>query len=116
MESDEGSTNGSFQGSNLVRQGGGHSTASTEGFLIPTNRKDSSDTTERRAGFDENIVKKVKIKVGGSSKTINTISASDGASDIGLCSTKSSHASDDASGIRQTNQVVNPFLNAENIS
>ncbi|CAN6990100.1 hypothetical protein IGI04_002357 [Brassica rapa subsp. trilocularis] len=59
VESDEGSTNGSFQGSNQ-----GHSTASTEGFLVPT-------------------IKKVKLKVGGSSKVI---SASDGASDIGLCS------------------------------
>lgn len=66
MESDEGSTNGSFQGSNQ-----GHSTASTEGFLVPT-------------------IKKVKLKVGGSSKVI---SASDSASDIGLCSAKSSHAS-----------------------
>uniref|UniRef100_M4FAP6 INO80 complex subunit B-like conserved region domain-containing protein n=1 Tax=Brassica campestris TaxID=3711 RepID=M4FAP6_BRACM len=63
VESDEGSTNGSFQGSNQ-----GHS---TEGFLVPT-------------------IKKVKLKVGGSSKVI---SASDGASDIGLCSAKSSHAS-----------------------
>ncbi|RID79541.1 hypothetical protein BRARA_A02273 [Brassica rapa] len=66
VESDEGSTNGSFQGSNQ-----GHSTASTEGFLVPA-------------------IKKVKLKVGGSSKVI---SASDGASDIGLCSAKSSHAS-----------------------
>ncbi|KAF3527987.1 hypothetical protein DY000_02040889 [Brassica cretica] len=66
VESDEGSTNGSFQGSNQ-----GHSTASTEGFLVPT-------------------IKKVKLKVGGSSKVI---SASDSASDIGLCSAKSSHAS-----------------------
>ncbi|KAF8054851.1 hypothetical protein N665_1310s0007 [Sinapis alba] len=86
VESDEGSTNGSFQGSNQ-----GHSTASTEGFLVPTIKK---DTTERRDNFAEkNTIKKVKLKVGGSSKLINAISASDGASDIGLCSTKSSHAS-----------------------
>jgi hypothetical protein len=39
VESDEGSTNGSFQGSNQVRQGGGHSTASTEGFLVPSKKK-----------------------------------------------------------------------------
>lgn len=106
VESDEGSTNGSFQGSNQVRQGGGHSTASTEGFLVPSKKKDTIDTTERRAGFDENIIKKVKLKLGGSSKTINIISASDGASDIGLCSTKSSHASDDALGIGQTYQEI----------
>uniref|UniRef100_A0A1J3JJV2 INO80 complex subunit B-like conserved region domain-containing protein n=1 Tax=Noccaea caerulescens TaxID=107243 RepID=A0A1J3JJV2_NOCCA len=95
VESDEGSTNGSFQGSNQVRQSGGHSTASTEAFLVPTKSKDSSETTERRAGFDESTtVKKVKLKLGGLSKVINAVSAaSDGASDIGLCSTKSSHAS-----------------------
>ncbi|KAG7588494.1 INO80 complex subunit B-like conserved region [Arabidopsis suecica] len=106
VESDEGSTNGSFQGSNQVRQGGGHSTASTEGFLVPCKRKDSIDTTERRSGFDEHTIKKVKLKLGGSSKTINVVSASDGASDIGLCSTKSSHASDDVLGIGQTNQEI----------
>ncbi|CAH8304456.1 unnamed protein product [Eruca vesicaria subsp. sativa] len=76
MESDEGSTNGSFQGSNQ-----GHSTASTDGFLVPTIKKESS---QRRAGFAENTIKKVKLKVSGSS---NAISVSDGAS------TKSSHAS-----------------------
>lgn len=81
-ESDEGSTNGSFQGSNQ-----GHSTASTEGFLLPTLKKDSSDGVA-----EKNTIKKVKLKVGGSSKVINAISASDGASDIGLCSAKSSHA------------------------
>ncbi|CAA7055143.1 unnamed protein product [Microthlaspi erraticum] len=87
VESDEGSTNGSFQGSNQVRQSGGHSTASTETFLVPTKRKDC---------FDENTtVKKVKLKIGGLSKVVNAVSsaASDGASDMGLCSTKSSHAS-----------------------
>lgn len=95
VESDEGSTNGSFQGSNQVRQSGGHSTASTEAFLVPAKNKDSSETPERRAGFDESTtVKKVKLKLGGLSKVINAVSAaSDGASDIGLCSTKSSHAS-----------------------
>ncbi|CAH2046803.1 unnamed protein product [Thlaspi arvense] len=104
VESDEGSTNGSFQGSNQVRQGGGHSTASTEGFLVPTNKKDS---TERRADFDENtIVKKVKLKLGGSSKTANAMSASEGASEIALCSTKSSHASNDASGFTHINQEI----------
>ncbi|EOA34193.1 hypothetical protein CARUB_v10021702mg [Capsella rubella] len=106
VESDEGSTNGSFQGSNQVRQGGAYSTASTEGFLVPCKRKDSIDKTERRAGFDENTIKKVKLKLGGSSKTINVVSASDGGSDIGLCSTKSSHVSDDALAISQTNQVI----------
>lgn len=112
MESDEGSTNGSFQGSNQVRQGGAYSTASTEGFLVPCKRKDSIDKTEHRAGFDENTIKKVKLKLGGSSKTINVVSASDGGSDIGLCSTRSSHASDDALAISQTNQVLDPFSNA----
>ncbi|XP_010414991.1 PREDICTED: vicilin-like seed storage protein At2g18540 [Camelina sativa] len=106
VESDEGSTNGSFQGSNLVRQGGAHSTASTEGFLVPCKRNHSINTTEHRAGFDENTIKKVKLKLGGSSKTINVVSASDGASDIGLCSTKSSHAPDDALAISQTNQEI----------
>ncbi|KAL1208669.1 hypothetical protein V5N11_010765 [Cardamine amara subsp. amara] len=106
VESDEGSTNGSFQGSNQVRQSGGHSTASTEGFLVPTKAKDSSHTAERRGDFGENVVKKVKLKLGGSSKTINVISSSDGASDIGLCSTKSSHASDDGLEIRQINQEM----------
>ncbi|ESQ29707.1 hypothetical protein EUTSA_v10023443mg [Eutrema salsugineum] len=83
VESDEGSTNGSFQGSNLVKQGGGHSTASTEGFLAPSNKKDSIDTSERRAGFDVlPVVKKVKLKIGGSSRTINAVSASDSASEL----------------------------------
>ncbi|KAJ0254489.1 HIT zinc finger and PAPA-1-like domain-containing protein [Hirschfeldia incana] len=112
VESDEGSTNGSFQGSNQ-----GHSTASTEGFLLPTIK---SDTTEPRDGFPEKkkTIKKVKLKVGGcSSKVINAISASDGASDIGLCSTKSSHASlDKADSCNDSKTNTYPIRKSNRIS
>lgn len=92
-ESDEGSTNGSFQGSSQ-----GHST----GFLVPTIKKDSSDRVA-----EKNTIKKVKLKLGGgSSKVINAISASDGASDIGLCSAKSSHASLDTTSKADSSKTI----------
>lgn len=92
-ESDEGSTNGSFQ-----RSSQGHST----GFLVPTIKKDSSDRVA-----EKNTIKKVKLKLGGgSSKVINAISASDGASDIGLCSAKSSHASLDTTSKADSSKTI----------
>ncbi|KAG2317041.1 hypothetical protein Bca4012_067936 [Brassica carinata] len=110
VESDEGSTNGSFQGSNQ-----GHSTASTEGFLVPAIK---SDTTERRDGLSEkNTIKKVKLRVGGSSKAVNAISASDGASDFGLYSTKSSHASlDKADSCNDSRTSTYPIRKSNRIS
>ncbi|XP_010549416.1 PREDICTED: uncharacterized protein LOC104820603 [Tarenaya hassleriana] len=92
VESDEGSTNGSFRGSNQDGPGGG--------FNVPTgNHKASSNGSEQQAGsWAENTVKKVKLKVGGLTKTLDANSAS------GVVSTESSRVSSDASQLRQMGQ------------
>ncbi|CAN0897261.1 hypothetical protein LINGRAHAP2_LOCUS19018 [Linum grandiflorum] len=92
VESDEASNNsGSFRGSNNDQR---HSVADSrrcsEGVLAPANWKNTADAASDGAA-NGNKVKKVKLKVGGVTRTINANSPSDGASGVGPSSTKSSH-------------------------
>ncbi|CAI0459639.1 unnamed protein product [Linum tenue] len=97
VESDEASNNGSltsFRGSNEQRHGVTDSRRCSEGVLAPVNWKNSSGNFEAASdggGTNGNKVKKVKLKLGGVTRTINANSASDGASAVGPSSTKSSH-------------------------
>lgn len=94
-ESDEASNNGSFRGSNEQRFSGVDSRRSSEGVLAPANWKSTSNLVNfGDVAGNENKVKKVKLKVGGVTRTINAKSASDGASAVGSTSTKSSHFPD----------------------
>ncbi|XVF05941.1 hypothetical protein REPUB_Repub06bG0005300 [Reevesia pubescens] len=97
-ESDEASNNDSFQGSNDRRHGGIDSKRSSEGVLAPTNWKSTSMVGSFGIVSDgqanEKKVKKVKLKVGGVTHTIDAKSASDGTSGVGSSSTKSSRFSD----------------------
>ncbi|KDP23390.1 hypothetical protein JCGZ_23223 [Jatropha curcas] len=97
-ESDEASNNGSFRGSNEQRHSGVDSRRCSEGVLAPANWKNSSNLGQCKAVSDgvgnENKVKKVKLKVGGITRTINAKSASDGASAVGSSSTRSSRFQD----------------------
>ncbi|XP_050381899.1 uncharacterized protein LOC126798866 [Argentina anserina] len=94
VESDEASNNGSFRGSNEHR----HSTRSSKGILGPANRKVPNKDGSISIGSDnienKSTVKKVKLKVSGVTHTIPAKSTSDGASNVGLTASKSSHISD----------------------
>jgi INO80 complex subunit B len=98
VESDEASNNGSFRGSNEHRHSGIDSKRSSKGVLAPANWKGPSKDWPFGVVSDglenKSTVKKVKLKVGGVTRTIQAKSASDGASAVGLTSTKSSHISD----------------------
>ncbi|XP_062002873.1 uncharacterized protein LOC133720538 [Rosa rugosa] len=98
VESDEASNNGSFRGSNEHRHTGIDSKRSSMGVLGPANRKGPSKDGSFGIVSDnlenKSTVKKVKLKVGGVTRTIQAKSTSGGASNVGLSSTKSSHISD----------------------
>ncbi|KAG7969411.1 hypothetical protein I3843_07G029700 [Carya illinoinensis] len=97
-ESDEGSFNGSFRGSNEQVHSVVDSKRHSEGVLAPADWKGTSKMGLIGAVSDgleyENKVKKVKIKVGGATRTIHAKSISDGASGVGSYSTKASRISD----------------------
>ncbi|CAK7340537.1 unnamed protein product [Dovyalis caffra] len=97
-ESDEASNNCSFRGSNEQRHSGVDSRRSSEGVLAPANWKSTSGLGHV-GGFPDGVgnegkVKKVKLKVGGVTRTINAKSASDGASAVGSSSSKASRFPD----------------------
>ncbi|XP_022719537.1 uncharacterized protein LOC111277383 [Durio zibethinus] len=104
-ESDEASNNGSFQGSNDRRRGGVDSKRSSEGVLAPTNWKSTSMVGSFGIDSDglenEKKVKKVKLKVGGVTHTIDAKSVSGGASGVGS-STKSFRFSDAPRSLRKS--------------
>ncbi|XP_065852472.1 uncharacterized protein [Euphorbia lathyris] len=97
-ESDEASNNCSFRGSNEQRHSVVDSRRCSEGVLAPANWRNTSSVGELGAVSDgignENKVKKVKLKVGGITRTINTKSTSDGASAVGSSCTRSSRLLD----------------------
>lgn len=97
-ESDEASNNGSFRGSNEQRHGGVDSRRCSKGLLAPANWKSTSEVGHFEVvsdGLDnENKVKKVKLKVGGVTRTIQAKTISDGASAVGSSTTKYSRISD----------------------
>ncbi|KAF5454189.1 hypothetical protein F2P56_023872 [Juglans regia] len=97
-ESDEGSFNGSFRGSNEQVHSVVDSKGHSEGVLAPADWKGTSKMGLIGAVSDgleyENKVKKVKLKVGGVTRTIHAKSISDGASGVGSHSTKASRISD----------------------
>ncbi|KAK8633543.1 hypothetical protein V6N13_014388 [Hibiscus sabdariffa] len=97
-DSDEASNDGSFQGSSDRRLGGTDSKRSSEGVLAPTNWKSTSIGGSFGSVSDglenEKKVKKVKLKVGGVTRTIDAKSVGDGASGAGSSSSKSSRFSD----------------------
>lgn len=97
-ESDEGSFNGSFRGSNEQVHSVVDSKRHSEGVLTPADWKGTSKVGLIGAVSDgleyENKVKKVKLKVCGVTHTIHSKSISDGASGVGSYSTKASHISD----------------------
>ncbi|OMP09377.1 PAPA-1-like conserved region [Corchorus olitorius] len=105
-ESDEASNDGSFQGSNVQRQGVVDSTRSSEGVLAPTNWKSTSMVGSFGIVSDgpenEKKIKKVKLKVGGVTRTIDAKSVSDGASGVGSSSTKASHFPDAPRSLRRS--------------
>ncbi|KAK9292002.1 hypothetical protein L1049_019955 [Liquidambar formosana] len=101
--------NDSFRGSNEQRQSGSDSKRCSEGLLAPANWKGrDSRISSRISGSysfgqqgmvsnelsNENKLKKVKLKVGGVTRTIHAKSSSDGASVGGSSSTKSSRSLD----------------------
>ncbi|KAJ6883203.1 hypothetical protein NC652_030432 [Populus alba x Populus x berolinensis] len=96
-ESDEASNNCSFRGSNEQRHSGVDSRRSSEGVLAPANWK-STTSSGHVGGFSDGVGNeskvKVKLKVGGITRTINAKSASDGASAVGSSSSKSSRFPD----------------------
>ncbi|KAL6146500.1 hypothetical protein ACLB2K_057179 [Fragaria x ananassa] len=98
VESDEASNNGSFRGSNEHRHTGIDSKRSSKGGLGSANRRGPSKDGSFGIGSDvlenKSTVKKVKLRVGGVTRTIQAKSTSDGASNVGLTSSKSSHISD----------------------
>lgn len=97
-ESDEASNNGSFRGSNDQRHGGVDSRRCSKGVLAPANWKSTNKLGHVEVvsdGLDnENKVKKVKLKVGGVTRTIQAKTISDGASAVGSSTTKYSRISD----------------------
>lgn len=98
VDSDEASNNGSFRGSNEQKQSGVDSKRCSKGVLAPANWTSASNVGHFEAVSDdldnENKVKKVKLKVGGVTRTIHANSISDGASAVGSSTTKSSRISD----------------------
>eukprot|EP00258_Populus_trichocarpa_P040172 XP_024456191.1 uncharacterized protein LOC112323277 isoform X2 [Populus trichocarpa] len=100
-ESDEASNNGSFRGSSERRRSGVDSRRLSQGVLAPANWKSTSSSLGHVGGFSDGVgneskVKKVKLKVGGITRTITAKSASDGASAVavGSSSSKSSRFPD----------------------
>ncbi|WCJ43059.1 HIT zinc finger PAPA-1-like conserved region [Euphorbia peplus] len=97
-ESDEASNNCSFRGSNEQRHSVVESRRCSEGVLAPANWRNTSSVGQMGAVSDgvgnENKVKKVKLKVGGITRTINTKTTSDGASAVGSSCTRSSRLPD----------------------
>lgn len=93
-ESDEASNSGSFRDNN--DHNGDYSKRHSEGVLAPINWRCTSNMGNFGAVSDglgnENKVKKVKLKVGGITRTINAKSAQDGSAGAG--STRSYHYSD----------------------
>ncbi|XVF57591.1 hypothetical protein PTKIN_Ptkin06aG0217500 [Pterospermum kingtungense] len=106
-ESDEASDSSSYQGSNDRRHGGGvDSKRSSEGVLAPSNWKSTSMVGSFGGVSDglenEKKVKKVKLKVGGVTHTIDAKSVSDVASGVGSSSAKSSRLSDAPRSLRKS--------------
>ncbi|GAY54358.1 hypothetical protein CUMW_156140 [Citrus unshiu] len=93
-ESDEASNSGSFRDNN--DHNGDYSKRHSEGVLAPINWRCTSNMGNFGAVSDglgnENKVKKVKLKVGGITRTINAKSAQDGSAGAG--STRLYHYSD----------------------
>lgn len=83
-ESDEASNDGTFRGGNEWKQSGLDSKRHSEGVLAPTNWKSTSNDGSFGAVSDglenEKKVKKVKLKVGGVTRTIDAKSVTDGSS------------------------------------
>ncbi|KAB5556127.1 hypothetical protein DKX38_007036 [Salix brachista] len=84
-EFDETSNNGSFRESNERRHSEVDSRRLSEGVLAPANWKSTSNSLHHVGDFSDGVgneskVKKVKLKVGGITRTITERSASDGAS------------------------------------
>lgn len=100
-ESDEASDNGSFLGSMEQRQSSDSSKRHSEGVLAPANWRGTSSVGQSGTFSDglgnESKVKKVKLKVGGVTHTINTKSTSDAVSP----SAKSSYHYSESSRPRQ---------------
>ncbi|XP_010090600.2 uncharacterized protein LOC21384500, partial [Morus notabilis] len=94
VDSDEASNNGSFRGSNEQKYSGIDSKRSSKGVLAPANWTSTTNIGHSHDLDSENKVKKVKLKVGGVTRTIRAKSISDGASAIGSSTTKSSRVSD----------------------
>ncbi|KAF5463308.1 hypothetical protein F2P56_019230 [Juglans regia] len=96
-ESDEASMNGSFRGSNKQKHSAVDSKRHSEGVLAPADWKGTSKVVHFgvvSAGLEnDNKVKKVKLKVGGVTRTIHAKSVTDGASGVGFLSTKASRVS-----------------------
>lgn len=110
-DSDEASNSGSFRGSNEQRNIGVDSGRSSKGVLAPANWKSTSKVGRHTEvvsdGLDnENKVKKVKLKVGGVTRTIQAKTISDGASAVGSSTTKSSRISD---GPRPPQKLIQVF-------
>ncbi|XP_034912842.1 uncharacterized protein [Populus alba] len=93
-ESDEASNNGSFRGSSERRHSGVDSRRLSQGVLAPANWKSTSSSLVHVGGSSDGVgneskVKKVKLKVGGITRTITAKSASDGASAVAVRSSSS---------------------------
>ncbi|KAA8545254.1 hypothetical protein F0562_020038 [Nyssa sinensis] len=82
-----------FKSNSERKHSGIDSKRSSEGVLAPANWKSTNKVKEDGPGTD-NKLKKVKLKVGGVTRTIHPTSTSDGASLGGSSSTKSSRSSD----------------------
>lgn len=94
VDSDEASNNVSFRGSNEQKHNGVDSKRSSKGVLAPANWTSTANVSHSHDLDSENKVKKVKLKVGGVTRTIRAKSISDGASAVGSSTTKSSRVSD----------------------
>ena len=110
-DSDEASNNVSFRDSNEQKHGWVESKRFSKGVLALANWTSSNKTEQSdfvSDGFDnENKVKKVKLKVGGVTRTIRTKSVSDGASAVGSSTTKASRVSDAPRPRQKLKQVAN---------
>lgn len=96
-ESDEASMNGSFRESNKRKHSVVDSKRHSEGVLAPADWKGAIKVGHFGVVSDglenDNKVKKVKLKVGGVTRTIHAKSVTDGASGVGFPSTKASQVS-----------------------
>ncbi|XP_031266494.1 uncharacterized protein LOC116124871 [Pistacia vera] len=97
-ESDETSNNDFFQGNNEQRRRVDKSMRQSEGVLAPTNWRRTGSMGQfgvlPDSGGNENKVKKVKLKVGGITHTLDGKSAPDGPAGAGSFSTRSYSYSD----------------------